>query len=92
MDGECTGSELAAGYGVHPTMVHQWKEALHEGTPDIFGRGGKRASEINEDTMRSVHAKIAVLAVANDFCCKGSSPGLASEARDDQEEPLELVR
>ncbi|HWL57558.1 MAG TPA: transposase, partial [Paracoccus sp. (in: a-proteobacteria)] len=26
--GERTVSELAAEYGVHPTMIHQWKKAL----------------------------------------------------------------
>ena len=29
--GERTVSELAAEYGVHPTMIHQWKKALLEG-------------------------------------------------------------
>lgn len=28
--GERTVSELAAEYGVHPTMIHQWKKALLE--------------------------------------------------------------
>jgi len=28
---ERTVSELAAEYGVHPTMIHQWKKALLEG-------------------------------------------------------------
>ncbi len=65
--GERTVSELAAEYGVHPTMIHQWKKALLEGAADIFERGGKRAPEIDEDTVRSLHAKIGELAVANDF-------------------------
>lgn len=68
--GERTSSELAAEYGVHPTMIHQWSEplcaigsrtmasALLEGAADIFERGGKRAPEIDEDTVRSLHAKI----------------------------------
>lgn len=28
LKGERTVSELAAEYGVHPTMIHQWKKAL----------------------------------------------------------------
>jgi hypothetical protein len=48
-------------------MIHQWKKALLEGAADIFERGGKRASEIDEDTVRSLHVKIGELAVANDF-------------------------
>ena len=43
--GERTVSELAAEYGVHPTMIHQWKKALLEGAPDIFERGGKKKAE-----------------------------------------------
>lgn len=39
--GERTVSELAAEYGVHPTMIHQWKKALLEGASDIFERGGR---------------------------------------------------
>ena len=43
--GERTVSELAAEYGVHPTMIHQWKKALLEGTSDIFEHGGKKKAE-----------------------------------------------
>ena len=43
LKGERTVSELAAAYGVHPTMIHQWKKALLEGAADIFERGGKKA-------------------------------------------------
>lgn len=39
--GERTVLELAAEYGVHPTMIHQWKKALLDGAADIFERGGK---------------------------------------------------
>ena len=40
--GERTVSELAADYGVHPTMIHQWKKALLERASDIFERSGKK--------------------------------------------------
>lgn len=72
--GERTVSELAAEYGVHPTMIHQWKKALLDGAADIFERGSKRASEIDEDTVRSLHAKIGELAVANDFLSRKLKP------------------
>ena len=65
--GEHTVSELAAEYGSHPTMIHQWKKVLLDGAADIFERGGKRALEIDSETVRSLHAKIGWLAVANDF-------------------------
>jgi transposase len=73
--GERTVSELAAAYGVHPTMIHQWKKALLEGASDIFERGGRtQAAEIDEDTVRSLHAKIGELAVANDFLSRKLRP------------------
>ena len=58
--GERTVSELATDYGVHPTMIHQWKKALLEGAAGIFERGGQAAAtaEIAEDTVRDLHAKI----------------------------------
>ncbi|WP_423206682.1 IS3 family transposase [Paracoccus yeei] len=65
--GERTVSELAAEYGVHPTMIHQWKKALLDGASDIFDRGGKKKAEVDEETVRLLHAKIGELAVANDF-------------------------
>jgi transposase-like protein len=65
--GERTESELAAEYGVHPTMIHQWKKALLDGAAEIFECGGKTTPAVDEDTVRSPHAKIGELAVANDF-------------------------
>jgi len=82
--GERTVSELTAEYGVHPTMIHQWKKALLEGASDIFERGGKKKAEVDEETMRSLHAKIGELAVANDFLSRGRHGYWAGEARPDR--------
>jgi transposase-like protein len=74
--GERMVSELAAEYGVHPTMIHQWKKALLEGAAGIFQRGGQSAAtaEIAEETVRDLHAKIGELAVANDFLSRKLKP------------------
>ena len=73
--GERTVSELAADYGVHPTMIHQWKKALLDGAADIFERGSKKSAvEVDEETVRSLHAKIGELAVANDFLSRKLKP------------------
>lgn len=72
--GERTVSELAADYGVHPTMIHQWKKALLDGAADIFERGTKKTAEVDEDTVRALHAKIGELAVANDFLSRKLKP------------------
>jgi hypothetical protein len=55
-------------------MIHQRKKALLDGAADIFERGGKKAPEIDEDTVRSLHAKIGELAVANDFLSRKLKP------------------
>jgi transposase len=72
--GERTVSELAAEYGVHPTMIHQWKTALLDGAAEIFKRGSKKAPEVDEDTVRALHAKIGELAMANDFLSRKLKP------------------
>ena len=67
LKGEETISELASRFGVHPTMIHQWKRALLEGASGVFERGGKKTPQIDEDQVKDLHAKIGELAVANDF-------------------------
>ena len=75
LKGERTVSELAVAYEVHLTMIHQWKTALLDGAAGIFERGGKAApAEIDEDTVRDLHAKIGELAVANDFLSRKLKP------------------
>ena len=58
VESQRTVSKLAAEYGVHPTMIHQWKKALLEGATDIFEEGGKRAPKIDEVMGRALHARL----------------------------------
>ena len=67
LKGEETVSDLASRFGVHPTMIHQWKRALLEGASGVFERGGRKAPEVDEEQVKDLHAKIGELAVANDF-------------------------
>ncbi len=68
LKGEHTVAELATRFGIHPTMVHQWKRALMEGAADIFERGvSPKEPAFDEATVKELHAKIGELAVANDF-------------------------
>jgi transposase len=52
----------------------QWRGALPDGAADIFERGGKKSPEVDEETVRALHAKIGELAVANDFLSKRLKP------------------
>ena len=52
LKGEETVSELASRFGVHPTMIHQWKRALLEGACGVFERGGRKAPEVDEEQVK----------------------------------------
>ena len=67
LKGEETAAELASRFGVHPTMIHQWKRALLEGASAVFERSGRKKPEIDEEQVKELHAKIGELAVANSF-------------------------
>ncbi len=53
--------ELAAGYGVHPAMIHQWKQSRVEGAAGIFEHGGKAgAAEVGAPHKRE---RLFILAI-----------------------------
>ena len=62
-----TAAELASRFGVHPTIIHQWKCALLEGASGVFERGGRKKPGIDEVQVKELHARIGELVVANDF-------------------------
>jgi transposase len=56
VNGERTVSDLAAEYGVNPTMIHQWKRSLLEGAAGIFERGGKAGPTSLSDRYTPIDA------------------------------------
>ena len=66
---EETISELAAHFGVHPTMINTWKRALVDGAADIFGKGVKSRKQ-SEAQMDDLYRQIGQLKVENDFLSK----------------------
>jgi transposase len=66
---EQTISELAAHFGVHPTMINSWKRALVDGAADIFGKGEK-ARKQSEAQVDDLYRQIGQLKVENDFLSK----------------------
>ena len=67
MKGEQTVGELASRFGVHPTMIHQWKKALVEGAAEVFQRGRTTAEPADAGRIKELHAKIGELTVERDF-------------------------
>ena len=66
---EQTISELAAHFGVHPTMINSWKRALLDGASDIFGKGEKSRKQ-SEAQIDDLYRQIGQLKVENDFLSK----------------------
>ena len=72
LKGEQTVSELASRFGVHPTMIHQWKKALLDGASDLFQRGRATSDpEADAARIKDLHAKIGELTVERDFLADG---------------------
>jgi transposase len=63
---EETVAELSNRFGVHPTMINNWKKALLEGAADIFGKNQKSAKQ-TESNMDDLYKEIGKLKVENDF-------------------------
>ena len=82
--GERTVSELAAEYGVHPTMIHQWKKALLDGPPTSSNGAARRSLRSMRIRCGRFMRRSGSWRSPTIFCHESSSPGPASEARDDR--------
>ena len=63
---EETVSELAARFGVHPTMVSTWKRQMLDGAADIFDKTHKSKKQAEAQTDE-LFRQIGQLKVENDF-------------------------
>jgi transposase-like protein len=66
---EETVSELAARFGVHPTMINTWKRALLEGAAEVFSKG-RDSRKQTETQIDDLYRQIGQLKVENDFLSK----------------------
>jgi transposase-like protein len=68
LSGEKTLAELSAEFGVHPTMISNWKQELVKRAGELFARGKKApAVEDAQKVIDDLHRKIGQLQVERDF-------------------------
>jgi putative transposase len=66
--GDRTVNELAAQYGVHPTLIHAWKKQLLAGAEAVFANGTKATP--TEDKSAELYEQIGRLKVELDWVKK----------------------
>jgi transposase-like protein len=67
--GDRTVNELAAHYGVHPTLIHAWKKQLLAGAEAVFASGTKTPGP-QEDKTPELYEQIGRLKVELDWVKK----------------------
>ena len=68
--GERTVNEIAAMYGVHPTMIVKWKKQLLEEMPQVFANRRSAAVRAQEDVTGTLYQEIGRLKVELDWLKK----------------------
>lgn len=69
VQGDKTVNELAAQYGVHPTLIHAWKKQLLAGAEAVFATGAKAATSADDKTPE-LYEQIGRLKVELDWVKK----------------------
>ena len=73
LSGEKTLAELSAEFGVHPTMISNWKQQLVKRAAELFARGNKvPAIEDAQKVINDLHRKIGQLQVERVFFCRAA--------------------
>ena len=70
--GDRTVNEVAAQFGVHPTLIHGWKKQLLAGAEAVFASGAKAAGPA-EDKTAELFEQIGRLKVELDWVKKKSA-------------------
>jgi transposase len=70
--GELTTAQLAAKYGVHQTMISEWKRQAVDGVAEVFSGKTEAKEGIREGELEKLDAKIGQLVVERDFLAKAS--------------------
>jgi putative transposase len=65
-----TLAELGSSYGVHPTLVAQWKRQLRDGLPKLFRDPRQRPDRSAEEIQAQLYQQIGQLKVELDWIKK----------------------
>ncbi len=65
--GEKTLAELAQQFDVHANQITQWRSQLLEGAVGVFGPASSSGPAACPVDVKTLHAKIGELTLANDF-------------------------
>jgi putative transposase len=82
LSGEKTLTELSAEFGVHPTMISNWKQELVKRASELFARGSKAAAvEDAQKVIDDLHRKIGQLQSRVRFSCRAARHLPSAERR-----------
>ena len=72
---ERTVNELAGQFGVHPTLIHSWKNPLLAGAAAVFASEAKTASKEVAALQAALYAQIGRLKMELDWVRKTTALG-----------------
>ena len=64
---DCSATEIAEEYGVHPTHVHRWKKELMERGPEIFAGKHDEGRQAPQTERDELYPKVGHQQVQIDF-------------------------
>ena len=70
-----TLAELGSSYGVHPTLVAQWKRQLREGLSQVFADRRQRSDRSAEELQAQLYQQIGQLKCELDWIKKKAGLG-----------------
>ena len=74
LKGDKTVNEVAAQFGVHPTLIHDWKKKLLAGAAGIFENGAKAATAAAEGQQAELFEQIGRLKMELEWLKKKVGP------------------